>query len=107
MSGQNVDEIIGQELVEVDTKTVVKVPRKYKVVLINDDYTPMDFVVEVLKHFFYLNEDIAAQVMLQVHIQGRGVCGVFTKDIAETKAALVNEFSRLNQHPLLSTVEPE
>src|SRR5215218_7260034 len=98
MSGHDFDDIIGQELVEAEARTAVKLPRKYKVVLINDDYTPMNFVVEVLKHFFYLSEDIAAQVMLQVHIQGKGVCGVFTRDIAETKAALVNEFARLNQH---------
>ncbi|WP_238584484.1 ATP-dependent Clp protease adapter ClpS [Legionella gratiana] len=85
----------------------IKVPRKYKVVLLNDDYTPMDFVVDVLKHFFHLNEEMAVQIMLQVHFQGKGVCGVFTRDIAETKVALVNEYARRNQHPLLSSMEPE
>ncbi len=64
----------------------------------------MDFVVDVLKHFFYLNETNAAQVMLQVHTQGKGVCGVFTRDVAETKVALVNEYARMNQHPLLCYV---
>jgi ATP-dependent Clp protease adaptor protein ClpS len=83
------------------------VPRKYKVVLLNDDYTPMDFVVEVLRHFFHLNEETAVQVMLQVHIQGKGVCGLFTRDIAETKVAQVNDYARTNQHPLLSSIEPE
>lgn len=107
MSGQYLEEIIRQEVTESRVKTEIKVPRKYKVVLLNDDYTPMDFVVDVLKHFFHLSEEIAVQVMLQVHIQGKGICGVFTRDIAETKVALVNEYSKLNQHPLLSTMEPE
>lgn len=107
MSRQNLEEIVRYEVAESKTSTDLKVPRKYKVVLLNDDYTPMDFVVEVLKHFFHLNEETAVQVMLQVHIQGKGVCGVFTRDIAETKIALVNEYARMNQHPLLSSMEPE
>lgn len=106
MSGQNLEEIVRHELSDTAVSTDIKVPRKYKVVLLNDDYTPMDFVVEVLKHFFHLNEEIAVQVMLQVHLQGKGVCGVFTRDIAETKVALVNEYARMNQHPLLSSMEP-
>ncbi len=61
----------------------------------------MEFVVEILKRFFHLPETLATQVMLQVHIQGRGVCGVFTRDIAETKVALVNDYARVNEHPLL------
>jgi len=107
MSGQNLEEIVKSKVAEPQIDTAIKVPRKYKVVLLNDDYTPMDFVVEVLKHFFRLNEEIAVQVMLQVHIQGKGVCGVFTRDIAETKVALVNEYARMNQHPLLASMEPE
>lgn len=107
MSKQNIEEIVRQVVAEPKTSTEVKLPRKYKVLLLNDDYTPMDFVVEVLKHFFHLNEEAAVQVMLQVHIQGKGVCGVFTRDIAETKVALVNEYARMNQHPLLSSMEPE
>lgn len=106
MSGQNLEEIVRHTLVSTKNSTENKVPRKYKVVLLNDDYTPMDFVVEVLKHFFHLSEEIATQVMLQVHIQGKGVCGVFTRDIAETKIALVNEYARMNQYPLLSSMEP-
>jgi len=106
MSGQNLEELVRQEISETKSSTDIKLPRKYKVVLLNDDYTPMDFVVEVLRHFFHLSEEIAVQVMLQVHIQGKGVCGVFTRDIAETKIALVNEYARMNQHPLLSSMEP-
>ena len=107
MSGQNLEEIVRHTKTATEISTEIKVPRKFKVVLLNDDYTPMDFVVDVLKHFFHLNEEAAVQVMLQVHIQGKGVCGVFTRDIAETKVALVNEYARMNQHPLLSSMEPE
>ncbi len=77
----------------------------YQVVLLNDDYTPMDFVVEVLQQFFSLDNERATQVMLHVHTRGRGVCGVFTREVAESKVAQVNEYSRMNQHPLLCTME--
>lgn len=107
MSRQNLDEIVRHELAKVSSSTNIRLPKKYKVVLLNDDYTPMDFVVEVLRHFFYFNKEIAIQVMLQVHFQGKGLCGVFTRDIAETKMALVNEYARINQHPLRSSMEPE
>jgi ATP-dependent Clp protease adaptor protein ClpS len=107
MSGQNLEEIVRHAISETKSLTDIKMPRKYKVILLNDDYTPMDFVVEVLKHFFHLSEEVAIQVMLQVHSQGKGVCGIFTRDIAETKIALVNEYARMNQHPLLSSMEPE
>lgn len=107
MSGQNLGEIVRYEITETEVRTKIRVPRKYKVILLNDDYTPMDFVVDLLKHFFYLSETNAAQVMLQVHTQGKGICGVFTRDVAETKVALVNEFARMNQHPLLAMLEPE
>lgn len=106
MSGQNVEELVRHAKTETQISTELKVPRKYKVVLLNDDYTPMDFVVEVLKQFFHLSEELAIQVMLQVHVQGKGVCGIFTRDIAETKVALVNEYAQMNQHPLLSSMEP-
>lgn len=85
----------------------VERPKKYKVVLINDDYTPMVFVVDVLKTFFHVNDEIAVQIMLQVHVQGRGVCGVFTYDIAETKVVLVNEYAKVHEYPLLCKMEPE
>lgn len=80
-------------------------PPMYQVMLLNDDYTPMDFVVTVLQHFFSMDLDQATQVMLHVHTRGRGVCGVFTREVAESKVAQVNEFSRMNQHPLLCTME--
>ena len=80
-------------------------PPLYSVMLLNDDYTPMDFVVDVLTRFFALDLERATQVMLHVHTRGRGVCGVFTREIAESKVAQVNEYSRMNQHPLLCTME--
>lgn len=83
----------------------VKKPSLYRVILLNDDYTPMEFVVHILEQFFGLGREQATQVMLAVHTQGKGVCGIFTKDIAETKAALVNDYSRECQHPLLCEVE--
>ena len=86
-------------------KPRLKQPPMYKVMLLNDDYTPMDFVVQVLESFFQMGQEKATQVMLHVHTRGMGVCGVFTRDIAETKVALVNDFSRRNQHPLLCTME--
>ncbi|WKE67246.1 ATP-dependent Clp protease adapter ClpS [Gallaecimonas kandeliae] len=78
----------------------------YKVVLMNDDYTPMDFVVLVLQRFFSMDHEKATQVMLSVHYQGKGVCGVFSADVAETKVAQVNRFARDNGHPLLCAMEP-
>lgn len=90
-----------------EAKPLLKVPRRYKVILQNDDYTPMDFVVELLKFFFHLSSENATQVMFQIHYQGRGVCGIYTREIAETKVALVNEYARTNQHPLLCSMEPE
>ncbi|ABC29161.1 uncharacterized conserved protein [Hahella chejuensis KCTC 2396] len=73
--------------------------------MLNDDYTPMDFVVEVLIRFFNMSEPKATQVMLAVHTQGRAVCGVFTRDIAESKAAQVNQYSSECEHPLLCEIE--
>lgn len=107
MSGQFLAEVVERKASEAQAKPELKEPRKYKVVLLNDDYTPMEFVVEILKHFFHLKEEIATQIMLQVHVQGRGVCGVFTRDIAETKVVMVNEYARNNQHPLLCRMEAE
>ena len=91
-------------LVETSKPEVAR-PPLYSVLLLNDDYTPMDFVVDVLMRFFAMNLEKATQVMLHVHTRGRGVCGVFTRDVAESKVAQVNEYSRLNQHPLLCTME--
>lgn len=101
------NELIERSKTEIEALPVVNLPRRYKVVLLNDDYTPMDFVINVLKKFFHLNEPLAVQVMLQVHILGRGVCGIFTRDIAETKVALVNHHARSYEHPLRCIMEPE
>lgn len=96
------------EQAEIETAmTALKMPGRYLIWLINDDFTPMEFVVLVLKKFFRMEEEKAIQVMLQVHVLGKAVCGIFTRDIAETKAAEVNAFSRANGHPLLSTIEPD
>ena len=80
-------------------------PPLYRVVLLNDDYTPMDFVVTVLETFFSMTRQKATQVMLHVHTRGKGDCGIFTREVAETKVTQVNEFSRTHQHPLLCTME--
>lgn len=88
-----------------EAKPKLAPPPMYKVVLLNDDYTPMEFVVEVLEVFFGMGREQATQVMLTVHTQGKGVCGVYTRDIAETKAEQVNQYSRENQHPLLAEIE--
>lgn len=87
-------------------KPAVKRPPLYKVVLLNDDYTPMEFVVEILEQFFGMNREKATQVMLAVHTQGKGVCGIYPRDTAETKSAQVNQYARDNGHPLLCEVEP-
>ena len=86
-------------------KAVLKPPPPYKVVLVNDDFTPMDFVVLVLQQFFNMDSEDATRVMLQVHTKGKGVCGVFTRDVAETKVAQVNRCARSHGHPLLCQME--
>ena len=83
----------------------LKTPPLYKVLLLNDDYTPMEFVVHILEAFFSMDYEKAHRVMLHVHQRGRGVCGVFSRDIAETKVELVNSYSRENQHPLKCVME--
>jgi ATP-dependent Clp protease adaptor protein ClpS len=88
-----------------ESKPKLKKPPLFKVVLINDDYTPMEFVVIVLETFFRMNREQATHVMLTVHTQGKGVCGIYTRDIAETKAAQVNQYARENEHPLLCEIE--
>lgn len=80
-------------------------PPMYKVILHNDDFTPMEFVVRVLQTFFNLDSETAVQVMLTVHSHGKATCGVYTRDIAETKSHQVNEYARECQHPLLSDIE--
>lgn len=93
------------DIAVAQSKPKLKRPSMFKVVLLNDDYTPMEFVVEVLESFFHMNREKATQVMLAVHTHGKGICGVFTRDIAETKAAQVNQYSKDNQHPLLAEIE--
>jgi ATP-dependent Clp protease adaptor protein ClpS len=88
-----------------DAKPKLKKPPLYKVILLNDDFTPMDFVIEVLMDFFAMSEQKATQVMLQIHTQGVGVCGTYSKDVAETKVYIVNEYSRSYQHPLMCSME--
>lgn len=88
-----------------EAKPELKRPPLYKVLLLNDDYTPMEFVVEILQTFFAMDRSKATQIMLQVHTRGSGVCGVFSRDVAETKVELVNEYARRHDHPLLCTME--
>jgi ATP-dependent Clp protease adaptor protein ClpS len=83
----------------------IKPPPLYRVILLNDDYTPMEFVVEILRKFFGMNTETATRVMLKVHTEGKGVCGVFPKEIAETKATQVNEHARAAEHPLMCDIE--
>lgn len=95
----------GGNLALETAKPKLKRPPLYKVVLLNDDYTPMEFVIEVLEQFFSMDKDKATRVMLMVHTEGKGVCGIFSRDIAETKAAQVNQYSRQNEQPLLCEIE--
>lgn len=88
-----------------EAKPKLKRPPMYKVILVNDDYTPMEFVVHVLEYLFGMNREGATHIMLNVHTRGQGVCGVFTREIAETKVVLVNDYSRENEHPLMCTME--
>ena len=90
-----------------EAKPKVAQPPLYKVVLLNDDYTPMEFVVHVLERFFQKNRDQATQIMLHVHRRGVGVCGVYTYEVAETKVTQVMDLARQNQHPLQCTIEKE
>jgi ATP-dependent Clp protease adaptor protein ClpS len=92
-------------LVVEEAKPRLKRPPLYQVILLNDDYTPMEFVVDVLERIFNLNRTVATRVMLEVHTRGKGVCGVFTYEIAETKVAQVTSYARQHQHPLLCTME--
>ena len=99
---QNTDGVAVDEV-----KPKLKKPTLYRVILVNDDYTPMEFVVLVLQRFFHKGQEEAVQIMLNVHTRGSGVCGVFTAEIAETKVRQVLSFSRDNKHPLQCTMEPE
>jgi ATP-dependent Clp protease adaptor protein ClpS len=89
------------------TKIVTKKPSMYRVLLLNDDYTPMEFVVRVLERFFNKDAEQAMRIMLHVHQKGVGVCGVYTYEVAETKVAQVMDLARRNEHPLQCTMEKE
>ena len=93
------------DLAVLEAKPRLKRPPLYKVILINDDYTPMEFVVHILEAFFSIDRENATRIMLEVHTRGVGVCGVFTREIAETRVTAVNDYARANKHPLLCRME--
>ena len=108
MAKKNKNDILEQELgVITKEKPEVKKPNMYAVVLMNDDYTPMEFVIYVLQTIFKKSYEEAKKIMLMVHNEGKGICGVYSLDIAETKANQVIEFSRVNQHPLECKVQKQ
>ena len=108
MPKKNKNDILEQELgVITKEKPEVKKPNMYAVVLINDDYTPMEFVIYVLQTIFKKSYEESKKIMLLVHNEGKGICGIYSLDIAETKANQVIEFSRVNQHPLECKVQKQ
>lgn len=104
-SNASTDDDTDHDLAVKEAQPKLKKPPLYRVLLINDDYTPMEFVVEVLESIFGMQRNAATRVMLEVHTKGQGACGVFTYEIAETKVAQVNTISQQQQHPLLCTME--
>ena len=103
--GDGPDEDKEGSLAVAPAKPQLEEPPMFKVVMLNDDYTPMEFVIEVLQAFFGMDREKATQIMLAVHQTGRAVCGIFTRDIAETKVAQVNQYAQDNKHPLISDIE--
>jgi len=99
------DDGTGHDLALQEARPKLKKPPLYRVVLINDDYTPMEFVVEVLESIFSMERSSATRVMLEVHTKGKGICGMYTYEIAETKVAQVTSTAQQQQHPLLCTME--
>jgi ATP-dependent Clp protease adaptor protein ClpS len=95
------------DLATVPAKPELQPPPMYRVLMLNDDYTPMDFVVEVLETYFAMSREQSTQTMLAVHNQGHAVCGLYTRDIAETKAHQVSEYARESHHPLLCEIEKD
>ena len=104
MSGYKENNVIEHGVVD-KTRQQVKPPSMYKVILHNDDYTPMDFVIDVLTRFFNMQYEKASEIMLQVHNEGMAVCGVFTAEVAETKVQQVSIYAKEHEHPLLCTME--
>ena len=106
-AGSEEDGASGTGVLEAPAKPTLKKPSLYRVTLLNDDYTPMEFVIEVLEKFFGKRQDEATQIMLHVHQKGIGVCGVYTYEIAETKAVQVTNYARKYEHPLQLQLEKE
>ena len=107
MAEKNTDNDKGQSQVILETRPRTKKPSMYKVIMLNDDYTPMEFVVHVLQRFFNKDINEATEIMLHVHQNGVGICGVFTFEVAETKVTQVIDLARQHQHPLQCTMEKE
>ena len=102
---EKINEYFDDELAIQEAEPTTKQPSLYKVILVNDDFTPMEFVVHILELFFSIDRENATRIMLEVHTSGKGICGLFTREIAETKVSLVNDYSQESQHPLLFTME--
>jgi|TARA_B100001013_G_scaffold190417_1_gene114904 ATP-dependent Clp protease adaptor protein ClpS len=102
---EKINEYFDDELAIQEAEPTTKQPSLYKVILVNDDFTPMEFVVHILELFFSIDRENATRIMLEVHTSGKGICGLFTREIAETKVSLVNDYSQESQHPLLCTME--
>ena len=105
MSNDQVDIGNEEDVLLAPEEPKLEIPSMYNVVMFNDDFTPMEFVVEVLETFFNKDREAATRVMLTVHTVGKAVCGSYTRDIAETKASQVNQYAREIQHPLLCEIE--
>ena len=102
---EKINEYFDDELAIQEAEPTTKQPSLYRVILVNDDFTPMEFVVHILELFFSIDRENATRIMLEVHTSGKGICGLFTREIAETKVSLVNDYSQESQHPLLCTME--
>ena len=105
MTDKNTDNDKGQSQVILETRPRTKMPSMYKVIMLNDDYTPMEFVILVLERFFSKSSEEATQIMMHVHQKGVGVCGVFSFEVAEMKVQQVMDLARQHQHPLQCTLE--
>ena len=107
MNDKKTDDGNGQSQVVLETRPRTKKPSMYKVIMLNDDYTPMEFVVYVLQRFFSMSGDQATAIMLNVHQRGVGVCGVYSYEVAEAKATQVMDYARQNEHPLQLQIEKD
>jgi|TARA_B110000908_G_C10136553_1_gene394742 ATP-dependent Clp protease adaptor protein ClpS len=99
------EQLVNQEAVEEEVKNKFKKPSMYNVILLNDDYTPMDFVIEILQRFFNMDSDTANAIMLTIHYKGKALCGTYSAEVAETKVDQVLRYAKENQHPLKCTME--